>query len=52
MKSFPQVLHINPLGANHCLSVFDYFVVLALKEVSFLHSILNGLNGLIINSLS
>ena len=35
----------------NCLSLFDQFVVLALKEVSFLHLISNGLNGVNINSV-
>ena len=35
----------------NCLSLFDQFVVLALKEVGFLHLISNGLNGVNINSV-
>ena len=36
----------------NCLSLFDYFVVLALKGLSFLRLIPNGLNGVNINSLT
>ena len=58
----PEVFHINPLSSNpqivkhtqtiyqmllvNCLSVFDHFVVLPLKGLSFLHLISNGLNGI------
>ena len=37
---------------ENCLSLFDHFVVLALKGLSFLRLISNGLNGVNINSLT
>ena len=40
----------EPQLAN-CLSLFDHFVVLALKGLRFLHLILNEINGFNIDSL-
>ena len=61
-NTFPEVFHINPLSSNpqmvkhtqticqlllmNFLSVFDHFVMLSLKGLSFLHLISNGLNGI------
>ena len=36
---------IHQLLPTNCLSMFDYYVLLALKGLSFLHLISNELNG-------